>query len=178
MEEIPFTIVFRGVARVYNKEHAEDEVNKIEKNVIDELNSVRDYCGDVHYSVKNITTKIGDDLYVEFRESLYQHMLESSITKEINDIVGEFLDYMKTKLEKPPIFDRRDYIEVRNEILNVISELKGENNWTARVSNRISNAARNVEKNVIEELKINLENNIIRSVEGGEKTSDIDWKHL
>lgn len=165
MEEIPFTIVFRGVANVYSKEHAEDEVLKIEKNVIEELNDVRDYCGDVHYSLRNITTKIGDEVYVNFRWSLYPIMIETAITKEITAITNEFLDSMKTKLEKPPIFDRRNYIEFRNEILNDIAELKGENSWISRVSKRISIAARNVENEVKSELEFKLKSNIINSVD-------------
>ena len=95
-------------------------------------------------------------------------MIETAITKEITAITNDFLDSMKTKLEKPPIFDRRNYIEFRNEILNDIAELKGENNWTGRASKRISDAARNVENEVKSELEFNLKNNIIISVDDGE----------
>lgn len=171
MEEIPFTIIFRGVANVYSKEHAEDVIHNIEKNVIEELRDANTFgtdFGDTHYSLRNVTTKIGDDLYVDFHRDVFPSLLNYEIKYEIEVIVNSFLDAVAEKLEKPPIFDRRDYIEIRKNILNEISILKGDQSWLSR-SQRISEAAKRIEKKVRNELENDLKENIIRVIDGDEK---------
>lgn len=170
MEEIPFTIVFRGVANVYSKEHAEDVIRDIEKNVSEELRDANTFgtdFGDTHYSLRNVTTKIGDDVYVDFRRELLPIFLDTEITQEIKGIVNSFLDSVAETLKKPPMFDRRDYIEVRKNILNEISILKGEQSWISR-SQLISESAKRIEKRVRKDFEDNLKENIIRFVEGNE----------
>jgi len=161
MEEIPFVIVFRGAMEVYSHEHAKNAMNELNCRLREEIRDMND--SNCTCRVRNVVTKIGDETEIDFEWDFFSSFV-SETRKEIDTIVCNFLDSMAKKLDKPPFFDRRDYIEVRQNLLDEIRRLKGD--YTLRgYSNEIAGAARRIDKSVRSGLKYDLKHNVIRWVE-------------
>ncbi len=109
-EEFKFKYVVCGKVTAYNKDHAEDRVKKRLGDVIDNC-----YGG---VNVSGVLFQLEDNLTVSSIESwgvknIAEDLFEDKFSEAYKNIFGDLMDL----IEKPKFFDRKNYFEVRKDLV-------------------------------------------------------------
>lgn len=154
MEDYPFVVVVRGNIPAYSEEHARD----ILESYSNDLRDISD-C-DTRAIISNVIMKLGSDAWIDINDFSLPHEIEDEIRKGVHKIVGKFLIDIKQLYEKPPVFDRRNYMQLREEMLLMINKMQDQyTGWRCERSKLIEDIALEAYKNV----KLSYEYNLTAS---------------
>jgi hypothetical protein len=136
MQEYQFDLVIKGTLRAYSPEHAEDTIEEL-------TNALFDHNG-VYSS--QIVLKIGDNISplrmnLNITTDIHEHIKEC-----FNTFILDIFRDIEEFTVKPAIFDRTDYNDVRNRILEKIElykmsnyKLSGGQKTVKKMTDRLTN---------------------------------------
>lgn len=154
MMEYKFDLVIKGTIRAYSPEHAEDRIKELTKEVFN-------YDG--IYSSQEVI-KIGDKIS-PLQTNLYiTSDIRGLIKANFNTLVHDILYGLEEFTKKPPIFDRSNYIDVRERILDKVAKYKSGDRWSTPEGEKM---IERMTDGLVDEIYSHVVNQIARDIIGG-----------